>query len=68
MRDKALQRAIKQVGGTAELARQLKISSQAISQWRRIPHGRVEDVSRITGIPADELRPDLAKVFRTEAA
>ncbi len=32
---------------------------------RRIPAERVLDVARITGIPKEELRPDL---FKTEAA
>jgi DNA-binding transcriptional regulator YdaS (Cro superfamily) len=44
----------------AELARRLgNITSQAISQWRRIPAERVLEVERVTGIPRHELRPDI---------
>lgn len=61
MRDKALTRAIQALGrnGTALLAAELDISTQAISQWRRCPPLRVLDVERITGVPRHELRPDL---------
>jgi DNA-binding transcriptional regulator YdaS (Cro superfamily) len=43
----------------AHLARALGITHGAVNQWRRIPAERVNDVSRITGIPRDEMRPDL---------
>lgn len=46
-------------GGITRLATALRISSQAISQWKRVPAERVLDVERITGIPRQELRPDL---------
>ena len=43
----------------AELARQLKISKQAVYQWADIPAGKVLDVERITKIDREKLRPDL---------
>lgn len=46
-------------GGITRLAAELCISSQAISQWKRVPAERVLDVERITGIPRHELRPDI---------
>jgi DNA-binding transcriptional regulator YdaS (Cro superfamily) len=52
-------KAIQAAGGPAALGNALGCSSQAISQWRRIPAERVLDVERITGIPREDLRPDL---------
>ena len=43
----------------AELARQLKISKQAVYQWKDIPPRQVLDVERITKIGREKLRPDL---------
>lgn len=43
----------------AELARQLKITPQAIYQWVDIPPNQVLDVERITKIDREKLRPDL---------
>jgi len=63
MRDAALQKAIDAMderhGNLTALAEQLGISAQALSQWDRVPHKRVLDVERITGVPRHELRPDL---------
>lgn len=42
-----------------QLAIRLGISSQAVSQWRRIPVSRVLDVERVTGVPREQLRPDV---------
>jgi len=46
-------------GGTSALADALGISSQAISQWDRIPAHRVGQVSHLTGISYAEIRPDI---------
>jgi len=59
MTDRALKAAREKVGGSSGLARILAISSQAVSQWRRVPAERVIDVERATGIPRHELRPDI---------
>ncbi len=50
-----------QLVGTANLARQLGIRSQAVSQWRRVPAERVLAVEQATGgrVTRHELRPDL---------
>ena len=47
------------------LAQAIGVSDAVISKWlaRRIPAERVADVSAATGIPAAELRPDLAATF-----
>ncbi|MCW4579630.1 transcriptional regulator [Gluconacetobacter entanii] len=52
-------RAISAAGGVGSLAQRIGITTQAISQWKRIPHLRVHDVAEATGIPLEELRPDL---------
>lgn len=56
---KALELAIRNVGGLAGLATPLGVSIQAISQWDEVPPLRVLAVERITGVPRSELRPDL---------
>jgi DNA-binding transcriptional regulator YdaS (Cro superfamily) len=38
------------------------LTSQAISQWTRVPAERVLPVEAATGIPRHELRPDLYPV------
>jgi len=46
-------------GRRYKLAVELKISPSAISMWNgKVPLDRLSDVSKITGIPMQELRPD----------
>lgn len=59
MRDAALQRAIDAAHGTANLAREIGVTSQAISQWERCPIERAKQVEDATGVPRHELRPDI---------
>lgn len=51
----------------AALADALKRDQATVSRWERgvdpIPLRAVPDVSRITGIPASELRPDVPEIF-----
>jgi DNA-binding transcriptional regulator YdaS (Cro superfamily) len=59
-RARPIDAAIDKAGGMRPLARAIGISFQAIQFWRkRIPAERVLDVERATGIPREELRPDL---------
>lgn len=51
--------AVKKAGSVSALAKLIGVKPQAISQWREIPARRVPDISRLTGIPRHELRPDL---------
>lgn len=60
----ALNRAIKIAGNASKLAKMLKISRAAISEWERVPINRVPAVEAKTGIPREELRPD---IFRQAA-
>lgn len=62
-REPQVQHAIDAAGGVNALARALGVSGPAVATWRRIPARRVADVSRVTGIPAAQLRPDLAAAF-----
>ena len=50
--------------GATELAKRLSelgssITSQAISQWNRVPAERALDIERVTGVSRQDLRPDL---------
>lgn len=51
----------------AALARDLSVSKTTITRWeerkRRIDEDKVPHVAKITGIPAKELRPDLAELI-----
>jgi hypothetical protein len=60
--DKALEKAIANVGSSKALAEALGVSAQAVSQWDRVPPLRVLDVERVTGVPRHELRPDMYPV------
>ena len=51
----------------ARIARELRITRGAVSSWTEIPIERVADVARITGIPARQLCPSLAKAFDAAA-
>lgn len=47
-------------GGPSALAKAIgKVTSQAVSQWSKVPVGRVLDVERATGVSRHELRPDI---------
>jgi DNA-binding transcriptional regulator YdaS (Cro superfamily) len=59
MATQQIEMAVKAAGSKAKLARALGITRSAISQWNRIPVNRVVEVEQITGIPRNELRPDV---------
>jgi DNA-binding transcriptional regulator YdaS (Cro superfamily) len=50
---------IKTMGSSRALAEVLKISHQAVLQWRKVPAERLLDIERLTGVPRAVLRPDL---------
>lgn len=47
------------VGGIVALSQRLGLSRGAVSQWREVPANRIVEVERLTGVPREELRPDL---------
>lgn len=55
----------KERGAKSRIAKALGITHGAVSQWDRVPAERVVEVERVTGIPREQLRPDL---FRKEDA
>jgi len=59
MRDAGLDRAIDAAGGVAQLARKIGIAQPSVSNWNRVPVGRVIAVETATGVPRQQLRPDL---------
>lgn len=64
----ALVRAKRLVGGNAGLAGKLDITSQAVSQWDKVPVSRVLAVEAATGVRREELRPDIYPPSADEAA
>lgn len=42
-----------------ELARRIGVSYQAIQQWKSVPAHQIIAVEAATGVPREELRPDL---------
>ena len=52
------------------LAEKIGVHETTVGKWlaRRIPAERVADVSAATGIPAADLRPDLAATFLPTSA
>ena len=59
MSDPGLDEAIRAAGGITELARTIGISQPSVSNWSRVPAGRVLSVEAATGVARAILRPDL---------
>lgn len=55
-------------GNLTELAKSLGITPGAINQWDEVPADKLVAVSRQTGIPRQDLRPDLYEGMTIEAA
>ena len=55
----AIKLAVTKAGGYAALARALGVKYQSIQRWKKIPAERVRAVELATGIPREQLRPDL---------
>lgn len=58
-REEGLRRAIEVAGGINALARLIGVTAPAVAQWKRVPVDRIVSVEIVTGIPREELRPDL---------
>lgn len=59
--DQDIQEIIQKAGGASAVARSFDppITSQAVSQWRRIPADRVLVVAKLAGVTPNLLRPDI---------
>jgi DNA-binding transcriptional regulator YdaS (Cro superfamily) len=57
----ALDEAIRQTGGTKQLADRLAVTVQVVSNWRArgVPAERCPDIERVTGVRCERLRPDV---------
>lgn len=66
--ESGLQKASRIAGSATELARILGVSKSAISQWGDaedgVPLDRCVDIERATGVPCEELRPDMKDYFK----
>lgn len=58
-RHPGLVKAISSAGSITELARRIKVSVQAVSQWEVVPAERCIAVEYATGISRTMLRPDI---------
>jgi len=59
---KAVEKAIEAAGGVKELAKLCGVSYEAVRKWQVkawLPAERVLEVERFSGVPRQELRPDL---------
>ena len=56
-------RALLQIRGfrLADLARMTSVDKATVTRWaqRRVPAERVREIERLTGIPAEQIRPDI---------
>ncbi|WP_376093291.1 pyruvate kinase [Roseomonas sp. CCTCC AB2023176] len=68
MRDKALEDLLARRGAVTKIATALGISTAAVSQWKRVPPERVEEVARLMEVPADSLRDPLPAARPAAAA
>jgi DNA-binding transcriptional regulator YdaS (Cro superfamily) len=58
----SIKKAVLAAGSQSALARAVNVTPQAVHQWveyGRVSHKKVIDVERATGVPRQELRPDL---------
>ena len=56
---KAVDEAIRASGSLKKVAERLGITSQAISQWDKIPPRHVLSIEALSGVSRHDLRPDI---------
>lgn len=56
-----LKKLINKTGGPSYWGKKLGISHSAVCQWKQVPPKWVVEVEHMTGIPREELRPDIFK-------
>jgi DNA-binding transcriptional regulator YdaS (Cro superfamily) len=52
-----------QPGMLAKIARTIGVRPQAVSQWRTVPLDRLLVVEQLSGIPREQLRPDVNMIW-----
>jgi DNA-binding transcriptional regulator YdaS (Cro superfamily) len=57
--DPITERAIRAAGGPTALAKRLGVVPSAVTQWTKVPPRWVHKVADLSGIPPEELRPDM---------
>ena len=63
-----LKKAVAAMGGVTAFARALGVDRTAAYKWRRgVPAERVLAIEELTGVPREELRPDLYSKARPAA-
>lgn len=55
----AVDRAALAAGGKNQLAKALGLSRAALYFWSKVPDKHLVKVEQLTGVPREELRPDL---------
>ncbi len=66
-RDPILEEALGRRLAVKHIAERARITTAAVSQWRRVPERHLAIVVEVTGIPDYRLRPDICP-FPAEAA
>lgn len=56
---RALERAVEAIGSYSAVARLLNLTRQGVQSWDICPPNRVVAISKASGVPRHELRPDL---------
>jgi DNA-binding transcriptional regulator YdaS (Cro superfamily) len=60
--ESSIEKAVQAVGSQSALARAVNVTPQAVQQWveaGRVSHKKVIEVERVSGVPRQELRPDI---------
>ena len=63
--------ALERGGGISVIARTMGLSDEAVRLWRargKVPAERVVELEQLTGVPREQLRPDLYRSFPAQDA
>jgi DNA-binding transcriptional regulator YdaS (Cro superfamily) len=54
-------------GLLAKISRETGLSRGGVAKWERVPAERLPQIEQITGIPRQQLRPDICPPVATDA-
>jgi len=57
---------LKATTNVSKLASDLGVSRMAVYQWKEVPANRLVEIEQLTGIPRQDLRPDLYRGMKNE--